>query len=35
MTSLKSEFEDLLQQEAESKQELLNVFKDLGFEIKL
>jgi type I restriction enzyme M protein len=35
MTSLKSEFENLLQQEAESKEELLNVFKELGFEIKL
>lgn len=35
MTDLKVEFEDLLQKEAESKEELLNVFKELGFEIKL
>jgi len=35
MTSLQTELSDLLQQEAESKTELLNVFKELGYELKL
>lgn len=35
MTTLQTELSDLLQQEAESKTELLNVFKDLGYELKL
>ena len=35
MTTLQTEFADLLKQEAQSKIELLNVFKDLGYEIKL
>ncbi|NLN24961.1 MAG: N-6 DNA methylase [Bacteroidetes bacterium] len=35
MTSLQKELGDLLQQEAESKTELLNLFKDLGYELKL
>ncbi|WP_421805002.1 N-6 DNA methylase [Flagellimonas sp.] len=35
MTALKQEFAELLQKEAASKQELLNVFKELGFEIEL
>uniref|UniRef100_UPI00123D902B N-6 DNA methylase n=1 Tax=Arenibacter lacus TaxID=2608629 RepID=UPI00123D902B len=35
MTSLQTELNDLLQQEAESKTQLLNVFKELGYAIKL
>ncbi len=35
MTQLQSEFADLLKAEAQSKEELLNVFKELGYEIKL
>ena len=35
MTSLKSEITDLLKSEEQSKKELLNVFKELGYEIKL
>ncbi|AZJ36614.1 class I SAM-dependent DNA methyltransferase [Tenacibaculum singaporense] len=35
MTSLQKELGDLLEQEAESKTELLNVFKKLGYELKL
>lgn len=35
MQNLKSEFSDLLKSEQESKAELLNVFKELGYEIKL
>ncbi|PNW26931.1 type I restriction-modification system subunit M [Formosa algae] len=35
MVSLQTEFADLLKEEAQSKTELLNVFKDLGYEIKL
>ena len=35
MASLQSELTDLLKQEEESKQELLGVFKELGYEIKL
>ena len=35
MKALQSELTDLLKQEEESKKELLNVFKDLGYEIKL
>ena len=35
MTSLQSELTELLKQEEESKQELLGVFKELGYEIKL
>jgi type I restriction enzyme M protein len=35
MKSLQTEFSDLLKQEAKSKTELLNVFKELGYEIKL
>ena len=35
MTSLQSEFSELLQKEEESKRELQNIFKDLGYEIKL
>ena len=35
MASLQSEFADLLQEEENSKQELLNVFKELGYAIKL
>lgn len=35
MTSLQSEFTELLKQEEESKNELLTVFKELGYEIKL
>ena len=35
MKSLQSELTDLLKQEEESKKELLGVFKDLGYEIKL
>jgi type I restriction enzyme M protein len=35
MTSLQSEFAELLQEEAKSKDDLLLVFKNLGYEIKL
>ncbi len=35
MTALQSEFADLLREEEQSKNELLNVFKELGYEIKL
>lgn len=35
MTSLQTELSDLLQQEAESKTQLLNVFKELGYELEL
>jgi type I restriction enzyme M protein len=35
MQSLKSEFADLLKAEATSKNDLLTVFKELGYEIKL
>ncbi|MEL4306915.1 type I restriction-modification system subunit M [Joostella sp. CR20] len=35
MTALQTELSDLLQQEAESKTELLKVFKELGYELKL
>jgi len=35
MQSLQTEFAELLKQEAQSKGELLNVFKELGYEIKL
>ena len=35
MATLQSEIGDLLQQEAESKKDLLKVFKELGYEIKL
>ncbi|HFQ4954662.1 TPA: N-6 DNA methylase [Vibrio vulnificus] len=35
MNGLKKEFSDLLAQEEKSKNELLNVFKELGYEIKL
>jgi type I restriction enzyme M protein len=35
MKALQSEFSDLLKSEEESKKELLNVFKELGYEIKL
>ena len=35
MQTLKSEFADLLKAEEQSKNELLNVFKELGYEIKL
>lgn len=35
MTDLKEEFSDLLAEEEKSKKELLNVFKELGYEIKL
>ena len=35
MKTLQTELTDLLKQEEESKKELLNVFKDLGYEIKL
>jgi hypothetical protein len=35
MTSLKAEFTELLKDEAESKKALLNVFKELGYEIEL
>lgn len=35
MTLLKSEITDLLKSEEQSKKELLNVFKELGYEIKL
>ena len=33
MTELQLEFSDLLQLEEESKKDLLNVFKELGYEI--
>ena len=35
MTQLQSELTDLLKQEEESKKDLLGVFKELGYEIKL
>lgn len=35
MSSLKNEFTDLLRAEEQSKKDLLNVFKELGYEIKL
>jgi len=35
MTTLQTELSDLLQQEAKSKTQLLNVFKELGYELKL
>ena len=35
MTTLQSEFVELLKEEEKSKQELLSVFKELGYEIKL
>lgn len=35
MQTLKSEFADLLKAEAQSKNDLLSVFKELGYEIKL
>lgn len=35
MTALQAELSDLLQQEAESKTQLLNVFKELGYELEL
>jgi type I restriction enzyme M protein len=35
MEGLKEEFKDLLKEEQQSKQDLLQVFKDLGFEIEL
>ena len=35
MATLQNEFVELLQQEEKSKQELLKVFKELGYEIKL
>ena len=35
MKSLQTDMKQLLQAETESKQQLLNVFKELGFEIKL
>jgi len=35
MTSLKSEFTELLREEEQSKKDLLNVFKELGYEIEL
>ena len=35
MKELQSEFKELLKQEEESKKELLKVFKELGYEIKL
>ncbi|GAA4242818.1 class I SAM-dependent DNA methyltransferase [Winogradskyella damuponensis] len=35
MKSLQTEFTELLKEEAQSKTELLNVFKELGYEIKL
>lgn len=35
MSSLKNEFTDLLRAEEQSKRDLLNVFKELGYEIKL
>jgi len=35
MQSLKTDFADLLKAEANSKKDLLTVFKELGYEIKL
>jgi type I restriction enzyme M protein len=35
MNALKSDFADLLKAEAQSKNDLLSVFKELGYEIKL
>jgi type I restriction enzyme M protein len=35
MTLLQSEFAELLKAETKSKQDLLNVFKELGYEIDL
>ena len=35
MTALKGEFTELLKAEAQSKNDLLNVFKELGYEISL
>jgi type I restriction enzyme M protein len=35
MTALKSEFSELLQSEEQSKKDLINVFKELGYEIEL
>jgi type I restriction enzyme M protein len=35
MTALQSEFSELLKKEEESKKELQNIFKDLGYEIRL
>lgn len=35
MTALQAELSDLLQQEAESKTQLLNVYKELGYELEL
>ena len=35
MTTLQSKFVELLKEEEKSKQELLTVFKELGYEIKL
>jgi type I restriction enzyme M protein len=35
MKALQTELTELLKQEEESKKELLGVFKDLGYEIKL
>lgn len=35
MTTLKTEFSELLQSEEQSKKDLLNVFKELGYEIEL
>ena len=35
MTALQAEMTDLLQQQEDSKKDLLNVFKKLGFEIEL
>jgi type I restriction enzyme M protein len=35
MKALQTELTELLKQEEESKKELLEVFKDLGYEIKL
>ena len=35
MNALKGEFADLLKAEAQSKNDLLNVFKELGYEIEL
>ncbi|HAI75031.1 MAG TPA: DNA methyltransferase, partial [Microscillaceae bacterium] len=35
MNALKNEFADLLKAEAQSKNDLLSVFKELGYEIEL
>ena len=35
MTVLQSEFSELLQSEEQSKKDLLNLFKELGYEIEL